>query len=84
MRSSFELQIIDVRALSMSGAYLYEVLILEADGAVLQLYYDGKTAELVAWTGVGAGEGRESSTEFAAEVFSRVIEGKATANEQQP
>ena len=78
VRSTFERQIIDVRALQMDDAYLYEILILEADGAVLQLYYNGQTAELVAWTGVGAGE-KDAAADFAAEVFARLFDKRDEA-----
>jgi hypothetical protein len=73
VRGPFEQQMIDVRALERQGAYLFEILMLEADGSILHLYYDGMTGALVAWTGVGAESGSEREL-FIATVFDRIAE----------
>ncbi len=82
VRNSFELQIVDVRALTNDQAYLFEVLILEADGAILQLYYDGRTAKLVGWTGVGSEDGSEYSA-FVEEIFARLLDAQTEGQSPQ-
>jgi len=71
VRGAFETYMIDVRALEKDGLYVFEVLMLEPDGAVLQLYYDGGTAALIAWTGVGA-ESADSGEAFLEAVFAKL------------
>lgn len=73
VRGAFETYMIDVRALEKDGLYLFEILMLEADGAVLHLYYDGGTAALVAWTGVGA-ESDGAADGFVDSVFAKLAD----------
>jgi len=83
VRGPFEQQMIDVRALERGGTYLFEVLMLETDGSILHLYYDGMTGELVAWTGVGAESGAEREV-FVATVFDRILENGGTGKAARP
>jgi hypothetical protein len=76
-RSMLELRMIDVRALSRDDILLFEVLILEDDGHVLQLYYDGSTAELIGWTGAGAGASLQGA-DFVEALFDRLATARAS------
>jgi hypothetical protein len=79
VRSAFERQMVDVRALVKGDAYLFEVLMIEEDGAVLQLYYDARTARLLAWTGVG-GESEMDGDAFIDSVFLKLERGAAASD----
>jgi len=83
VRGAFESYLIDVRALEKDGFYLFEILMLETDGAVLHLYYDGGTAALVAWTGVGA-ENNAATDVFIDSVFSKLAKGGGGARAARP
>ncbi len=79
VRSAFERQMVDVRALENGDIYLFEVLMIENDGSILQLYYDARTARLIAWTGVG-GESEMEGDAFIDSVFSKLERGAAATD----
>lgn len=53
---SFSAPLIEVEFERFKGRYVYELVLLSADGALVELYYDAATAELMAVEHEGGGQ----------------------------
>lgn len=55
-QEDFSAPLIEVEFERFKGRYVYELVLLSADGAVVELYYDAATAELLAIEHEGGGQ----------------------------